>query len=187
MNDQLTNNQVRFGAVKCDIYGSGDDFYMTRDQIGTALGYENPRRAIKDIHRNYKRGWTNIRGGRKSHTPWGNPEAIIYNRKGYHGDMPTQPAAKGRRVHGLVWEIMDSLISGQSVIVSAKPVSQSELILQMAQANVELEKRVDKIEESTREISEKIDKAVAVFAVPDKDHWKEDINAKSMQWLRHTA
>jgi hypothetical protein len=76
-----------------------------------------------------------------------------------------------------VWDVMDDLITGKSAIISPKPMSTTEIVAYLAQNNVELEKRVDRIEESTREIAEKVDKAVSVFAKPSIDHWKSDMDA----------
>lgn len=51
--EKVKNSQ--FGSVICDYYGNGKgDFFMTRQQIGEALEYDNPKDAIKDIHRRHK-------------------------------------------------------------------------------------------------------------------------------------
>ena len=56
MNSQLQVVAVReFNGIKFECYqeqGQIDptEFFATREQIGLALGYENPRKAIKDIH-----------------------------------------------------------------------------------------------------------------------------------------
>ena len=45
----------RFGDIACDFYRNmNDDILLTREQIGTALEYTNPRTAIKNIHRRHK-------------------------------------------------------------------------------------------------------------------------------------
>lgn len=50
---KVKNSQ--FGTVVCDYYGNGKgEFFMTRKQIGEALEYDNPKDAIKDIHRRHK-------------------------------------------------------------------------------------------------------------------------------------
>lgn len=44
-----------FGTVICDYYGNGKgEFFMTRQQIGQALEYENPQKAIDNIHAKHR-------------------------------------------------------------------------------------------------------------------------------------
>lgn len=44
-----------FGNIQCDFYRNmNDDIMLTREQIGRALGYANPREAIKNIHRKHR-------------------------------------------------------------------------------------------------------------------------------------
>lgn len=44
-----------FGNVSCDFYrNSNDDVLLTREQIGQALGYANPIKAIQKIHLKHK-------------------------------------------------------------------------------------------------------------------------------------
>ena len=71
-----------FGEVQCDFYQGGDNFYMTREQIGQALGYTNPRIAIAKIHERYKDKLNKCSGVVSLGTPGGLQETIIYNRKG---------------------------------------------------------------------------------------------------------
>lgn len=44
-----------FGDLSCNFYRNmNDDILLTREQIGTALEYANPREAIKNIHRKHR-------------------------------------------------------------------------------------------------------------------------------------
>ncbi len=44
-----------FDDISCDFYKNiNDEYLMTREQIGTALGYSNPRKAIEKIHLKHK-------------------------------------------------------------------------------------------------------------------------------------
>ena len=55
MKDLTLVKRAPFGAMTVDYYGDGrGNFYMTREQIGRALGYSNPQIAIHKIHRRYK-------------------------------------------------------------------------------------------------------------------------------------
>lgn len=51
--EKVKNSQ--FGTVVCDYYGnSKGEFFMTRQQIGQALEYDNPQKAIDNIHAKHK-------------------------------------------------------------------------------------------------------------------------------------
>lgn len=51
LNLVATNN---FDGILCDLYEENDSFYMTRKQIGQALGYEDPQKAVDKIHDRHK-------------------------------------------------------------------------------------------------------------------------------------
>lgn len=42
--------QKPFGSLTCDFYKNDNEFYMTREQIGTALEYPAGAKAIAQIH-----------------------------------------------------------------------------------------------------------------------------------------
>ncbi len=47
--------QEAVNGISCDFYSNGlGEFYMTRRQIGEALGYEDPKKAIAKIHAAHK-------------------------------------------------------------------------------------------------------------------------------------
>lgn len=71
-----------FGTVQCDIYGNGEDFYMTREQVGQALEYGNPRISIANIHERHKDRLDKYSGVINLITPGGRQETTVYNRKG---------------------------------------------------------------------------------------------------------
>lgn len=55
MNNLVKVKNSQFGSIACDYYGDNDgEFFMTRQQIGEALGYDNPMIAIAKIHDRHK-------------------------------------------------------------------------------------------------------------------------------------
>ena len=55
MNELTIVKNSHFGTVSCDYYGDGNgEFFMTRQQIGEALEYDNPMIAIAKIHNRHK-------------------------------------------------------------------------------------------------------------------------------------
>lgn len=55
-------------------------------------------------------------------------------------------------------------------------MTQSELILKIAQNNVELERRIAEAEKQTEAVSEKLDSALDIFTQPVTENWKEETN-----------
>ena len=54
-----------FGTVKCDFYGDGNQVYMTREQIGTALEYANPQRQSEICIMHIKNAWKSSRSSNR--------------------------------------------------------------------------------------------------------------------------
>lgn len=55
MNNLKLITTENFGNISCDFYRNmNDDILLTREQIGSALEYTNPRTAIKNIYRKHK-------------------------------------------------------------------------------------------------------------------------------------
>jgi prophage antirepressor-like protein len=174
MNELTLIKSENFGAVECDFYRNDDEICMTREQIGAALEYGNPQKAIGNIHSAHRERLNNLSflESRNGHNIY------FYTRKGIMEICRWSQQPNADDFMDWAWNIMDSLMSGNAALVSNKPVSPNELIMMMAQSNIELEKRVDRIESNTKEIAEKFDTAIKVFSAPDKDHWKTDINEK---------
>ena len=52
---RLTATENFMDAIPCDFWNTADDEYLvTREQIGRALGYSNPAKAIEKIHLKHK-------------------------------------------------------------------------------------------------------------------------------------
>lgn len=64
----------KFGELDCNFYrNSNDEILLTREQIGTALEYSNPRQAISKIHNKYKDRFEGNSGVTVLDTPSGRP------------------------------------------------------------------------------------------------------------------
>lgn len=90
-----------FGTVTCDFYERDNEFYMTREQIGAALEYSNPRDAISKIHRRNKERLDKFSGVVKLSTPGGGTQdTTLYSRKGIMEicRWSQQPKEKGREL-----------------------------------------------------------------------------------------
>lgn len=69
--------------VPCEIYKAfGFDGAITREKLGAALGYKNPRVAVARIHREHKKRLDTLSGVYETDTPGGKQEAIVYSLRG---------------------------------------------------------------------------------------------------------
>ena len=111
---------------------------MTRDQIGAALEYSNPRDAIAKIHKRKKARLDKFSGVVRLSTPGGEQEVTVYNRKGImeicrHSDQP-----KADAFMDFCWEVMDSLMSGKTKLVGMTEYQQ--MIAETRRYNVAVQK-----------------------------------------------
>lgn len=123
--------QEAVNGVSCDFYGDGlGEFFMTRRQIGEALGYDSPRVAIAKIHAAHKErldrfstvsvldkveGVTeSVTGGvTKSVTPENLQQVYLYSAKGVYEicRWSRQPAADA--FFDRVYDILEGLRTGK--------------------------------------------------------------------------
>ncbi|MGE5550652.1 MAG: phage protein Gp27 family protein [Bacteroidota bacterium] len=116
MNLSLAKSEP-FSGVTCDFYRGDDDIWMTREQIGLALEYENPEESIKTIHSRHRdrldrfsRGLKLIRveGGRQVER-----EVTIYTTKGVYEICRWSRQPKANEFMDFVWNVMESLRTGR--------------------------------------------------------------------------
>ena len=121
--DELTLiTSESFEDIECDFYTDGDDFYMTREQIGTALSYENPRDGIRLVHSRHRERLDKYSRRVQVELPQGGTQnLVVYSRKGIleicrWSDMP-----KANEFIDWVWDVMDALIKCQAGISPTPP------------------------------------------------------------------
>ena len=115
--------RARYGALTLEFYGNirSIDFYMTRDQIGRALGYDNPKDAISKIHRRHKQRLDTLSRVDKLSTERGKErEVFLYEAKGIyeicrHSDKPNADA-----FFDFVYEILEGLRLGHFKLIAEK-------------------------------------------------------------------
>ena len=97
-----------------DYYGDGrGNFYMTREQIGRALGYSNPQKAIDNIHKRRKDRLDRFSVTLKLRgTDSKEYATVLYSAKGVyeicrHSDMPVADA-----FYDAVYEVLEGLRMG---------------------------------------------------------------------------
>jgi len=122
--DELTLiTSENFENITCDIYFNGGEFYMTREQIGTALGYSDPRASIGNIHARHKDRLDSLSLQYQidSGPAIGVRDVVVYSRKGVMEICRWSGKPKANEFIDWVWNIMDLLIRGQANIAPVPP------------------------------------------------------------------
>lgn len=126
-----TNNSMTvitskpFGALNVDVYQNDKhQYYMTREQIGTALEYSDPRIAIYKIHQRNADRLNPLSSVTKLVTQVGNHteerELFCYNLRGVMEICRLSRQPKADAFMDFCWDIMESLMRGDSVLATPK-------------------------------------------------------------------
>ena len=116
-NFQLVKSD-NFGDVRCDFYRCGDDYFITRDQIGRALEYSEPRTAIRKIHERHKDRIAPHSAGTKLVSPDGKAyETIVYDRRGAMEICRWSQQPKANAFMDFVWDRMEELYTGKTKVL----------------------------------------------------------------------
>lgn len=112
-----------FGALSMDVYEDNNhQYYMTREQIGTALEYNNPNKAIQNIHvKNTDRldplsTFLKLRNVEGEITK--EREYIVYSLRGVMEICRLSRQPKADAFMDFCWDIMESLMRGDSVLAT---------------------------------------------------------------------
>lgn len=128
MNELTLVKSADFGEIQCDFYGDGKDFYVTREQIGLALEYSDPQKAIGNLHNAHKErmgkySFLELRNGRNIY---------FYNRKGVMELCRWSQQPKADAFMDFCWEVMEGLMSGKVKIVGMTDFQQQNIHIQKA-------------------------------------------------------
>ena len=115
-NLKLVETDVFNEIATCDFWGNANNEYLvTREQIGRALGYSNPANAIKNIHLKHKERLdkfsTQLTLGYVEGDRYVERERILYNRKGIMEICRWSRQPLADKFMDWCWEIMDRVIS----------------------------------------------------------------------------
>lgn len=112
-----------FGALNVDVYQNDkNQYYMTREQIGTALEYTSPVVAIKKIHDRYAdrldalSSITNLVIEVGNHTQM--RQTYVYSLRGVMEICRFSRQPKADAFMDFCWDIMESLMRGDSVLAT---------------------------------------------------------------------
>jgi prophage antirepressor-like protein len=113
-----------FGNVQCDFYSDHDkEIWMTREQIGRALEYSEPRIAIYKLHERNKDRLDRFSVVTNLTTTDGKSyETYLYSAKGVYEICRFSRQPKADAFMDFVWDVLESLRKGETVLV--QPVTE---------------------------------------------------------------
>src|SRR5690625_4628640 len=113
MNLSLAVKEI-FEDQEMNIYqNENNDVFMTREQIGQALEYANPRQAIKTIHLRNKERLDYFSKRAQIDTPSGKQETTIYNEKGIYEIIRYSKQPKADAFYDWVYDLLSKLRKGE--------------------------------------------------------------------------
>ena len=104
-----------FEGNEMDVYQNDQgEVYMTREQIGRALEYANPKEAIKNIHSRNRTRLDRFSTGAQIDTPSrGIQETTIYNEKGIYEIIRHSKQPKADAFYDWVYDLLSKLRKGE--------------------------------------------------------------------------
>lgn len=138
-----------FGNVQCGFYSDEKEVWMTREQIGRALDYENPRTAIKDIHSRHKdRLDAFSRRAQIALPSGGSQKVILYSAKGIYEICRWSRQPKADAFYDFVYDILESLRTGKAQIVPSDKRSRPIKTPEQIQLELETKARNARVREA---------------------------------------
>lgn len=114
MNDLQLVKSKPFGTVECDFYeNETKEILMTREQVGKALEYSNPRKAIAKIHERNADRLDKFSGVVRLTSPaGGTQETIVYTAKGVYEICRFSRQPKADEFVDFVWDTIEAIRKG---------------------------------------------------------------------------
>lgn len=166
MNDLQIFSNPEFGSVRC-IEKEGEPWWVLKD-VCEVLEISNLTKVTQRLEEDELTYLKVMSGGQMR-------EMYVINESGLYNVIirSDKPKAKPFR-KWITSEVIPSIrkTGGYGV----PQMSQSELILKIAQNNLELERRIAEAESKTEAVSEKLDNALDVFTQSATENWKDETN-----------
>lgn len=131
----------KFAGLDVEFYkDENNDIYMTRNQIGEALGYKNANDAIRLIHRRNKERMDGLSTSFNLNGANGKVyDTVMYNEKGIYEIMRKSNQPKADEFYDFVYDIIEGLRKGELQI---KQTPQTYIEALRALADAEEEKQM---------------------------------------------
>ncbi len=143
-----------FGDLPCNFYRNmNDDILLTREQIGTALEYVNPREAIKNIHRKHKDRLEplsvriKLSGCQTEPTSKSEEqECVYYTQRGIMEICRFSRQAKANQFMDWVWDIVEKYRNHEFIHISQQDNTLNEKLIELLTS---MDNRLSRLEEQS--------------------------------------
>lgn len=134
-----------FGELEVSFYkDENNDVFMTRNQIGTALGYADPQRAMNKIHERNKERLDSFSVGVKLGSTDGKAyNTVLYNEKGIYEIMRKSNQPKADEFYDFVYEVIEKVRKNGGYIHVEEGMTDAEIMakaLMISQRTIEEQK-----------------------------------------------
>src|SRR5690625_3909368 len=110
-----------FEGNEMNIYtNENNDVFMTREQIGQALEYSNPRIAISNLHKRHKVRLDKFSSVIKLSTEAGERETTVYSEQGVYEIIRRSEQPKADDFYDWVYDLLSKLRKGDIQVVQPK-------------------------------------------------------------------
>src|SRR5699024_4002261 len=150
MNLAIVSKEM-FGQNEMNTYqNENNEIFMTREQIGQALEYTDPRHAVRKIHsRNKERLNTFSVGTKLTSTDGKRYKTIIYNEQGIYEIIRKSGQPKADEFYDWVYDLL-SRLRKQELQIIQKPKSNLELMQMAVDELTNHDKRITYLEDNMR-------------------------------------
>jgi prophage antirepressor-like protein len=136
MSDIHLIKSTKFGSIVCNIYKNDKDFFMTRQQIGEALSYSDPKVAIAKLHASHKDRLDRFSRVTATVTVDGKTrETFVYSSKGIYEICRWSQQPKADEFYDWVYDLLERLRTGQSKVV---PLSKNQALVTVLRTTADL-------------------------------------------------
>ena len=177
MNAKVENTLVladtkKFGTLDIRVYENPavdhtraqDDFWMTREQVGQALGYKNPSISIGTIHKRNAARLDPLSGLINLITPGGKQQTYVYNMRGVMEICRYSTQPKADAFMDFCWDVIAALMRGETVSLKANQaeLKRQERFDQMIQTLTEIHSKMDALEAARQQDRNALDNVLFV-------------------------
>ncbi|MCO7127766.1 ORF6C domain-containing protein [Sporolactobacillus shoreicorticis] len=132
---QLVKSE-KFGTMTCDVFKNDKDFFMTRQQIGEALEYSDPKVAIAKLHASHKDRLDRVSRVTATVTVDGKTrETVIYSSKGIYEICRWSQQPKADEFYDFIYDLLEQLRTGKSKVV---PLSKDQALVTVLRTTADL-------------------------------------------------
>ena len=105
--------QEQFDGITCDFYNNSNQLFMTRNQIGNALKYDDPNDSIRRIHERHKERLDKFSSIGQLDLPSGGTQTTyLYSQRGIFEICRWSRQPKANAFMDWVWDIVESYRNG---------------------------------------------------------------------------